>query len=122
MRFSETLRGVIILGFGFGPPFCIIWFLFERLETLVKDGNNPTIQLATLFQNMNFGDWIIIKSIRGLTTSVQIFQWDSIQNILSWIQSSAYFMINWPVELWVLASWPILNWIGYRLTKFIKKI
>ena len=48
MRFSETLRGVIILGFGFGPPFCIIWFLFERLETLVKEGYNPTIQLATL--------------------------------------------------------------------------
>jgi len=122
MRFSETLRGVIILGFGFGPPCCIIWFLFERLEVLLKEGYNPTIQLTTLFLNKNLDDSIIIKPVYDYIASTKIFQWDTTQSILSWGNSIEDFIMQLPIELWFLASWPILNWIGFRLSKFMRKI
>ena len=121
MRFSETLRGIIILGFSFGTPFTIIWFLFERLENILKDGHNPVLQLNTLLSNKNFSDIPVINSITNYLDSTQMFQWDFTQTIVSWIKIAHHFIMSSPIELWIFVSWPILNWIGYKLSKFKRR-
>ena len=121
MRFYEILRGVIIVGFGFGPPCLIIWFLFERLEVFLREGYNPTIQLVTLFPKRNLDEWESAQSIYDYIASTSMFQWDAIRSIVGWIQLTYDFILHLPIELWILVCWPIFSWIGFKISIFMKR-
>ena len=121
MRFYETLRGVIIVGFGFGPPCLIIWFLFERLEIFLRKGYNPTLQLVTLFPKRNLDGWQSVQLIYDYIASISVLQWDAIRSIVGWIQLTYDIILHLPIELWILVGWPIFSWIGFKISIFMKR-
>jgi hypothetical protein len=121
MKFYETLRGVIIVGFGFGPTCLIVWFLFERLEVFLKEGYNPIIQLITFFPRRDLSEWIGVQLIYDYIASTSMFQWDAIRSIVGWIQLTYDFILHLPIELWILVCWPIFSWIGFKISIFMKR-
>jgi hypothetical protein len=121
MRFYETLKGAIIIGFGFGSPCLIIWFLFERLEIFLREGYNPTFQLVTFIPGKGLNEWESIKSIYDYISSTTIFQWDVVTAIVGWVHFIYDFILHLPIELWLLACWPIFSWIGFKISNFIKR-
>ena len=121
MRFYETLRGVIILGFGFGGPYLIIWFLFERLEFFLQNGYNPTIRLVTFISDGRTTEWEIFGLIQNYISSMSLFQSDTIKSIFDWVQLAFNSILHLPIELWILLSWPVLSWVGLKISTFMKK-
>ena len=121
MRFYETLRGVIIFGFGFGAPSLIIWFLFERLEFFLQNGFNPTFRLETFISDGRNIEWEILGSIHSYISSMSLFQSDTIKLIFDWIRLAFNSILYLPIELWILLSWPVLSWIGFKISGFMKK-
>ena len=121
MRFYETLRGAIILGFGFGAPSLIIWFLFERLEFFLQNGYNPTIRLVTFISDGRTIEWEIFGSIHNYISSMSLFQSDTIKSIFDWVQLAFNSILHLPIELWILLSWPVLSWVGFKISTFMKK-
>ena len=120
MRFYETLRGVIILGLGFGAPSLIIWFLLERLEFFLQNGYNPTIRLVTFISDGRTVEWKIFGSIHNYISSMLLFQSDTIKSILDWVQLAFNSILYLPIELWILLSWPVLSWVGFKISRFMK--
>ena len=121
MRFYETLRGVIIFGFGFGAPSLIIWFLFERLEFFLQNGFNPTFRLETFISDGRNIEWEILGSIHSYISSMSLFQSDTIKLIFDWMRLAFNSILYLPIELWILLSWPVLSWIGFKISRFMKK-
>jgi hypothetical protein len=121
MRFYETLRGVIIIGFGFGAPSLIIWFLFERLEFFLQNGHNPTFRLVTFISDGQTIKWKLFGSIHDYISSMSLFQSGAIKSIFDWVQLALNSILHLPIELWILLSWPVLSWVGFKISTFMKK-